>query len=79
VDGCDATSCAYPLAANNIKDSANTPAARLLIMAVAENVEVARTTAHPDAADIKPLDMEKLLKRAAGRRAALEVVFIASQ
>jgi hypothetical protein len=63
--GCDATSCAYPVAANNIKDSANIPAARHLIVAAAENSRVVRTTARPNAADLKPLDMEELLKTAA--------------
>ena len=66
VRGCDVISCAYPVAAKNIKDSANIPAARFLIVAIAENAEVARTTAHRNARDLKPLDMEKLLK-ASGR------------
>jgi hypothetical protein len=45
---CDATSSAYPVAAKNIKDSANTPVAKFLTAAVAENAEVFGTAAHPD-------------------------------
>ena len=62
VRGCDAISCAYPVVAKNISDIANTAAARILIAVIGENAEVARTTAHPDASDLKPLDMGKLLK-----------------
>ena len=62
VGGCGAISCAYPVAAKNIKDNANAAAARFLIVAIAQDAGVARTTAQPDAAHLKPLDMEKLLK-----------------
>jgi hypothetical protein len=37
-----------------------------LIVAVAESAEVVRTTARPNAADLKPLDMEELLKTGRG-------------
>jgi hypothetical protein len=57
--GCDVTSCAYPVAAKNIRDNANAAAASLLIVPVAED---AGKIAHPDATDLKPLDMEKLLQ-----------------
>jgi hypothetical protein len=56
VGGCDGASSAYPVAANS-KDSANTPAANVLTVAVAENAVVAGTTAYRNATDPKPLDM----------------------
>ena len=61
--GCDPVSCAYPVAAKNIKDSANTLAASLLIAILAEGAEVAGTTTRRIAIDCTSLDIAKLLKR----------------
>jgi hypothetical protein len=60
IGGFDATSCAYPVVAT-IKVSANTPAPTHLLATVAENAEVARTTADRKAKASKPLDMKELL------------------